>query len=108
MTTFWGDAMRVMDDTDHLRVLDSVSLCVRQAKEIARLRAEVERLTTLLADVRSVERELDEKAAEVEALRGTLLELRMRYHAAGRRPEECYEMSIIDAAIRREYGLEVL
>lgn len=28
-----------------------------------------------------------------------LMELRMRLHAAGRRPEECYEMSLIDDAL---------
>ena len=34
------------------------------------------------------------RLAEAEAL---AKELRIRYHAAGRRPEECYEMSLIDA-----------
>ena len=36
----------------------------------------------------------ESRLAEAEAL---AKELRIRYHAAGRRPEECYEMSLIDA-----------
>ena len=32
---------------------------------------------------------------------GVLQELRIRFHAAGRRPEECYELSLIDAALAR-------
>lgn len=50
--------------------------------------------------------ESDALRAEVERLHkanaelwGTLAELRIRYHAAGRRPEECYEMSLIDATL---------
>jgi len=35
-------------------------------------------------------------------MRATLQELRIRYRAAGRRPEECYEMSLIDEALRGE------
>ncbi len=35
-------------------------------------------------------------------LRGVLSELRIRYHATGRRPEECYEMSMIDDALQRK------
>jgi hypothetical protein len=53
-----------------------------------------------------VERWLVEKDAEIERLRrelaearGALQELRIRLHAAGRRPEECYEMSVIDTAL---------
>lgn len=54
----------------------------KAADEIERLRAEVERLH-----------------ADNAELWGTLAELRIRYHAAGRRPEECYEMSLIDATL---------
>lgn len=32
--------------------------------------------------------------------RDVLQELRIRMHAAGRRPEECYEMSLIDDVLR--------
>ena len=39
-----------------------------------------------------------------DALRHALMELRVRYHAAGRRPEECYEMSLIDAALAAREG----
>ena len=42
---------------------------------------------------------------EIVSLQGSALrEIRIRLHAAGRRPEECYEMSILDdtiAAVRR-------
>jgi chromosome segregation ATPase len=44
-------------------------------------------------------RTIAEQASRLAELRGTLQELRIRLHAAGRRPEECYEMSLIDAAI---------
>ena len=47
-------------------------------------------------------RELLEAADEIERVRGTLIELRLRYHAAGRRPEECYEMSMIDEALNHD------
>lgn len=40
-------------------------------------------------------------ADEITRLRGTLQELRIRLHSSGRRPEECYEMSLIDEALRR-------
>src|SRR5271170_5175104 len=36
---------------------------------------------------------------QIERLRGALIDLRLRLHCAGRRPEECYEMSIIDDAL---------
>lgn len=39
---------------------------------------------------------------EEKSLRHVLMELRIRLHAAGRRPEECYEMSLIDAALQPE------
>lgn len=46
----------------------------------------------------------DPRIAELEAerdrLREALQELRIRYHVAGRRPEECYEMSLIDEALQ--------
>jgi hypothetical protein len=37
--------------------------------------------------------------AEERELRRVLQELRTRLHAAGRRPEECYDMSLIDDAL---------
>lgn len=37
---------------------------------------------------------------ERDELRGYLQELRIHYHTSGRRPEECYEMSLIDEALR--------
>jgi hypothetical protein len=38
-------------------------------------------------------------ASDYDKARWTLQELRARLHAAGRRPEECYEMSLIDDAL---------
>lgn len=42
------------------------------------------------------------KEAHVRELRGALQELRIRLHSHGRRPQECYEMSLIDEALRIE------
>jgi hypothetical protein len=46
-------------------------------------------------------RDYGERCAELRTreLRGALQELRIRLHAQGRRPEECYEMSLIDSAL---------
>lgn len=46
-------------------------------------------------------RERDELVKLVMEMRGTLRDLRIHLHAAGRRPEECYEMSMIDDALDR-------
>lgn len=53
--------------------------------EFARLREERDALAALLAEARCA-----------------LSEVRAHMHAQGRRPEECYEMSVIDAALRGE------
>jgi hypothetical protein len=37
--------------------------------------------------------------AKTGEFRAVLQELRLRLHASGRRPEECYEMSLIDEAL---------
>lgn len=59
----------------------------------------------------AVEEATKELRAENERLRAearhTLSELRTRLHSAGRRPEECYEMSLIDdtlAALGDKHG----
>lgn len=44
-----------------------------------------------------------EYADRLEAAEALLRELRIRLHASGRRPEECWEMSEIDAHFAR-YG----
>lgn len=41
----------------------------------------------------------DQLAKVARRYRSALLDLRIQLHAAGLRPEECYEMSIIDAAL---------
>lgn len=45
-------------------------------------------------------------ASRIAELVGVLQELRARFHASGRRPEECYEMSLIDEALARVKGGE--
>jgi hypothetical protein len=50
--------------------------------------------------------EIERLRAWVRELRGALGELRTRLHAAGRRPEECHEMSVIDNALRWRAGDE--
>lgn len=47
---------------------------------------------------------MESAESENRALRSALQELRIRLHVSGRRPEECYEMSIIDAALAAEKG----
>jgi hypothetical protein len=51
--------------------------------------------------IRALLEERDELVKLVMEMRGTLRDLRMHLHAAGRRPEECYEMSMIDDALHR-------
>lgn len=45
--------------------------------------------------------QLEQAEDNVRGLRSALQELRTRLHVAGRRPEECYEMSMIDDALNR-------
>ncbi len=49
--------------------------------------------------VRQLEAEVERLHAAIGSLGATLAELRARYHAAGRRPEECYEQALIDATL---------
>jgi len=49
--------------------------------------------------IRALLEERDELTKLVAEMRGTLRDLRIRLHAAGRRPEECHEMSMIDDAL---------
>lgn len=41
-----------------------------------------------------------------EEMRWALMEIRSRLHAAGRRPEECYEMTLIDVALAAARSLK--
>ena len=65
--------------------------------EIERLTAEVQNRDVLIQAALEAKNLI---AAERDSLRGALAELRTRLHCAGRRPEECYEMSLIDAALK--------
>lgn len=70
------------------------------AKEMDAKDAEIERLRAQLAATEAGAVSFRNTAeAEFTKLRGTLREIRIRLHAAGRRPEECYEMSLIDEAL---------
>ncbi len=71
------DALRRL----HLRDAE----CAHMRAECDRLRAKCDELRKLLAEAR-----------------GALIEVRAHMHAAGRRPETCYEMSVIDDALRSE------
>lgn len=73
---------RAADDLDRLEAERDDALRRLQDEECAHMRAEIERLRTLLAEAR-----------------GALLEVRAHLHAAGRRPETCHEMSVIDEAL---------
>lgn len=56
-------------------------------------------LAAALARNDDLARRCYEQRRRIIDLRGTLQELRTRLHAAGRRPEECYEMGLIDQAL---------
>ena len=86
--------------------------CEEYRAEIAALTEQTYRLGEKWMEEQSARAsERDESRAEIAALRdvvslqgSALREIRIRLHAAGRRPEECYEMSILDdtiAAVRR-------
>lgn len=51
------------------------------------------------AHIKALEDQVARLTHERDEMVGTLKELRIRFHSSGRRPEECYEMSIIDDAL---------
>jgi hypothetical protein len=53
----------------------------------------------LASDVAALESAAVASALRVRDLESALRELRIRLHCAGRRPEECYEMHMIDSAL---------
>jgi hypothetical protein len=57
-------------------------------------------------ELRAKADEIERLGAWVRELRSALGELRTHLHAAGRRPEECYEMSVIDNALGWRAGDE--
>ncbi len=66
------------------------------ATEIEHLRNNSDNLRIVIQDS---EREIERLRDELASYRYALIELRLRLHAQGRRPEECYEMRLIDAAM---------
>ena len=62
----------------------------------ATLLSEIERLK---AEVLHLELENTSLSQINASFKSTLMELRIRLHAAGRRPEECYEMGLIDSTL---------
>jgi chromosome segregation ATPase len=115
------------DIVERLRDVTSQTLtseCHQAADEIERLReakkdalwvinqGQIE-INRLHEELLSRHNELRAKADEIELLgawvrelRSALGELRTHLHAAGRRPEECYEMSVIDNALGWRAGDE--
>ena len=57
---------------------------------------------TLREQLGRVCEERDALRALLAEARGALMEVRAHMHAAGRRPETCHEMSVIDDALRSE------
>lgn len=52
--------------------------------------------------VRSLHGRCETLEARLALARHALTEIRLRLHAVGRRPEECYEMSLIDDVLAQE------
>lgn len=72
----------------------------QQLAERTRERDEHARWRADLADkLHDVEAERAAAVRRADEYHHALIDIRLRLHAAGRRPEECYEMSAIDAAI---------
>ena len=82
---------------DQRRLIDG--LWYMHPNSVTELQAETERLRAERKDLIALTRRA-EMEAEIERLRAALIEIRLRLHAADRRPEECYEMSLIDDALR--------
>lgn len=89
------------DDTDNLRLL-ALAATSRPMVAPGVSYAEGAALLRLLDRVEASEAERDELRALLREARGALLEVRAHLHAAGRRPETCHEMSVIDDALRSE------
>lgn len=89
------------DDADNLRLL-ALAATSRPMVAPGVSYAEGAALLRLLDRVEASEAERDELRALLREARCALSEVRAHMHAAGRRPEECYEMSVIDAALRGE------
>jgi hypothetical protein len=66
------------------------------------MRLESAEAARLLLERDMARAECDVLRALLAEARGALLEVRAHMHAAGRRPETCHEMSVIDAALRGE------
>ena len=91
----WNDALVVAKDATHVAwVADRTARDTKAIADAARAKRDVQK-DKFMKMIGAAEK----KAAEEH--RHVLMELRTRLHVAGRRPEECYEMSLIDAAIAR-------
>ena len=89
---------------DHDEVLTiSLAEIERLHDQTNAYRADIEREVTAhvttIQTLNQQDAEIERLRAWVRELRGALGELRTRLHAAGRRPEECYEMRVIDDAL---------
>jgi hypothetical protein len=86
--------------TMEIDVTDPVGMAQQIAAHVA---DEFERLRGAYEQERN---ETERWQAWIRELRGVLGELRTRLHAAGRRPEESYEMRVIDDALGWRAGDE--
>jgi hypothetical protein len=90
--------------THHWTVTSECPFCLRQ--EIERLRQELAVEKGWVQQYRDsygkYAADIAKQQIEIERLRSALIELRLRLHAAGRRPEECHEMSLIDEALSHD------
>lgn len=103
----WVDGYRqcIEDKAAGTRVIvnsrnEAIARAERAESDLAAVRADQNIACTALCphglDIAAQHENAKRKLSEA---RSCLMELRMRFHAMGRRPEECYEMSIIDAAL---------
>ena len=82
------------------RIAQAHNTCM---SELASARAERDNACTALCPHGlDIAAKYENAKRELAAARACLMELRIRLHALGRRPEECYEMSMIDAALAGE------
>lgn len=84
----WSDLVRLLAAAERQNAALKIE-CENQGKCLAKLVMSDGERETFKAEIERLTRDL-------EASRAALRELRIRLHASGRRPEECYEMSLID------------
>jgi len=91
----WSDALvEAKDAADVAWAADRTARDTRDIADAARANRDAQK-DKFMKMIGAAEKKATEEHRHV------LMELRTRLHSAGRRPEECYEMSLIDAAIAK-------